>query len=431
MAMLPANDEMTGAGVTQGQFKARLNDVLTFCRDVFGSSGSVGAVRTALGLGALATRNEVTPDDIPTGAVTAAKIADGAVGAAKLADGAVTGARIASLAVGTGAIAAGAVTSAKIAGGVVGTAQLADGAATAVKIADGSIGAVKIGDGQVVAAKLADAAVGTSKIADGAVTAAKLAAGAIAGANAGGGAQVFRSASGSTLSFRSISVVNTTSGSGSEVAGVGLAVSQTADTLVLTLTVALYSPGTGGGGGTCFIAGTLVTLASGRMIPIEDVRIGDAVLGAKGERNRVMALDRPLLGQRSLWDVDGLITTSEHRFWTDEGWRCIDLEAQRAEWNVAHRLIFPEGEQMVVKPAMTRTPLGRLEAGATLLRHGQPWSIARLRCIGPSDPQTQLYNLVVDGSHIFQADGFPVSGFARDDDFDYARWARLVPEPVQ
>jgi hypothetical protein len=39
----------------------------------------------------------------------------------------------------------------------------------------------------------------------------------------------------------------------------------------------------------------------------------------------------------------------------------------------------------------------------------------------------ELYNLVVDGSHIFQADGFPVSGFAHDDDFDYTCWERLVP----
>jgi hypothetical protein len=166
------------------------------------------------------------------------------------------------------------------------------------------------------------------------------------------------------------------------------------------------------------------------MVPIEDLRIGGEVLGAKGERNRIIALDRPLLGYRSLWDVGGLITTSEHRFWTEDGWRCIDLDAQRAEWSVAHRLIFPEGEQMVVKPPMTRTPLGRLKAEASLLRHGRPWRIGRPRCIGPSNAATQFYNLVVDGSHILQADGFPVSGFARDDDFNYVRWERLVPELV-
>ena len=47
MATLPANDDMTGAGVTQGQFKARLNDLLTFCRDVFGSNGTVTAVASS------------------------------------------------------------------------------------------------------------------------------------------------------------------------------------------------------------------------------------------------------------------------------------------------------------------------------------------------------------------------------------------------
>lgn len=50
----------------------------------------------------VATCNDVTADDIHTGAVTPAKLADGVVSTAKLADGAVISAKIAGLAVGSG-----------------------------------------------------------------------------------------------------------------------------------------------------------------------------------------------------------------------------------------------------------------------------------------------------------------------------------------
>ena len=68
-------------------------------------------------------------DDIPDGAITAAKISGGAIGTSMLADSAVTSAKIAD----------GAITAAKISGGAVGTSMLANGAVTSAKIADGTI----------------------------------------------------------------------------------------------------------------------------------------------------------------------------------------------------------------------------------------------------------------------------------------------------
>ena len=76
-----------------------------------------------------ATALALTADDIPDGAITAAKISGGAVGTSMLAAGAVTSAKIAD----------GAITAAKISGGAVGTSMLADGAVTSAKIADGTI----------------------------------------------------------------------------------------------------------------------------------------------------------------------------------------------------------------------------------------------------------------------------------------------------
>ena len=84
MATLPANTDMTGSGVTEGGFKAKLNDVLDFLRDTLGSTGTVASVRSALGLQAMATRANVGTADLVDASVTTAKIGDGQVTAAKL-----------------------------------------------------------------------------------------------------------------------------------------------------------------------------------------------------------------------------------------------------------------------------------------------------------------------------------------------------------
>jgi hypothetical protein len=37
-------------------------------------------------------------------------------------------------------------------------------------------------------------------------------------------------------------------------------------------------------------------------------------------------------------------------------------------------------------------------------------------------PDTQLYNLVLDGSHTYHVDGYAVTGWPKEDDFDYESW---------
>lgn len=169
MADLPANTDMTGSAVTQGGFKARLNDVLDYLRDILGTTGTPAAARTALGLGAMATKSDVAAADIAAGAVTAEKLGTSAVIEAKIAAGAVTSAKVADGAIGTAKIAGAAVTEALLAANAVTTAKINDAAVTGAKIADGAVGS----------AKIAAAAIGTAQIADGAVTLAKLAAGGL------------------------------------------------------------------------------------------------------------------------------------------------------------------------------------------------------------------------------------------------------------
>jgi len=41
-------------------------------------------------------------------------------------------------------------------------------------------------------------------------------------------------------------------------------------------------------------------------------------------------------------------------------------------------------------------------------------------------PETQLYNLVVGGSHTYHVEGYAVTGWPREDDFDYDAWVPIV-----
>ena len=62
----------------------------------------------------------------------------------------------------------------------------------------------------------------------------------------------------------------------------------------------------------CFLAGSVVQMANGDTKSIEDVRVGDLVLGAFGEHNTVLALHRPLLGEALMCKINDEHTTTNH-----------------------------------------------------------------------------------------------------------------------
>ena len=74
-------------------------------------------------------------------------------------------------------------------------------------------------------------------------------------------------------------------------------------------------------------------MADGTTKPIALVeRSAICVLGQTGV-NRVEAIERPLLGARRLYALNGgaSFVTSEHPFQTEEGWKAIDPAATAAE----------------------------------------------------------------------------------------------------
>jgi hypothetical protein len=156
-------------------------------------------------------------------------------------------------------------------------------------------------------------------------------------------------------------------------------------------------------GFSCFVAGTRVAMADGTSRPIEQVAVGDRVLGREGV-NRVVAIERPLLGSRLLYALNGgpFFVTAEHPFLTEDGWKAVDPAATAAEspdlvvdrLDVGDRLLAlagvavlaaAGGDGAMIAPRLETVPLGSL--------------------IGmPAAPSTPLYNLRLDGDHAYFAD---------------------------
>ncbi len=175
----------------------------------------------------------------------------------------------------------------------------------------------------------------------------------------------------------------------------------------------------------CFFHDAVVTMAYGSTKAIEDVRVGDLVLGAFGEHNQVLALHRPLLGNNTMTNINNDHHTSSH-----------------------HPHVSPDKQFYAVKPAVVMSdtygkshevldenmvPYQRFLAGLKPGRVQQMEMGIQLKTVDGSReitfldtyemvPETQLYNLVVGGSHTYHVDGYAVTGWPNEDDFDYDLW---------
>lgn len=168
--------------------------------------------------------------------------------------------------------------------------------------------------------------------------------------------------------------------------------------------IAVIASITGGGGGggrphkSCFIAGTKVPLVDGRVLNIEDVKIGDVLLGINNAHNEVIAFDHPQLGNRTLYRFNkkgDFFVTAEHPFFTEDGWKSIAPSATAAE-----------NSGLLVS---------RLQIGDRLIL--EDGSLSRLNHIEQKteEPTTQLYNFKLSGNHSYIANGYFVHNKGGDD----------------
>lgn len=177
----------------------------------------------------------------------------------------------------------------------------------------------------------------------------------------------------------------------------------------------------------CFLEGSLVAMADGSFKPIESVVIGDNVLGAFGETNRVLALHRPVLGAGCVININNEHKTTAHHphIAPDKKFLCVEPSILKGmTYGKEHTIIVDASgkkEKRVMK-GVNESRIAKLEVGSDLQTISGSRKVNTLEPIKMS-PLTQVYHLVVSGSHTFIVDGYAVTGWADEDDFNYDTWA--------
>jgi hypothetical protein len=177
-------------------------------------------------------------------------------------------------------------------------------------------------------------------------------------------------------------------------------------------------------GCTCYLAGSKIAMADGRFINIEDVKVGDQVLGAFGEINEILALMHVELGNRKMYKINQEHDTTyeEIHISADKKMHSINTDATYNEYGVYWNCLLGDGSnEMLINVGVSKDRLYTLTEGTELQTITGPRVVDSIEAYElPSD--TTLYNFVLDGSHTFFVNDYAVASWPREDNFDYDQW---------
>jgi hypothetical protein len=168
-------------------------------------------------------------------------------------------------------------------------------------------------------------------------------------------------------------------------------------------------------------------MANGTVKKIQEVQVGELVRGIKGEANEVLALDWSILGpNRFVYHLnDEHYTTDEHpHIGFANTFYAIKPASLATDWGLFHPVLLPSGIEWWRNRGVALAKVYEFGVGSMLLTETGYQPVTTLvQC----DPKifvmdTKLYNLVLGGSHTYFVDGYAVTGWPRDDDFDYTDW---------
>lgn len=177
---------------------------------------------------------------------------------------------------------------------------------------------------------------------------------------------------------------------------------------------------------SCFLQGTQVKTPDGTTKPIEEVVVGDAVLGPFNELNFVSGLHRTELGSNSMYKFNNEhMTTNIHPYITpNREFHSGNPTTLESMYCKRYEVICGSNscdywELCGIQPSRIQ----QLNLGDTIQS-----DVSTAKTISTIEevslpPTTLLYNLVVGGSHAFCADGYAVTGWPREDDFNYNEWS--------
>lgn len=175
----------------------------------------------------------------------------------------------------------------------------------------------------------------------------------------------------------------------------------------------------------CFLAGSLVHMADGSTKAIEYVLVNDLVIGAFGEINTVLALHRPILGSAKMCKINDEHSTTNHHphVSVDRKFYCGDPDlVSGTTYGRAHTVIDEHGDEIErMLDGLAKERINQLVTGIELKTIEGSRAVQTLEVYSmPED--TQLYNLVIGGSHTYHVDGYAVTGWPSELDFDYDGW---------
>ena len=146
--------------------------------------------------------------------------------------------------------------------------------------------------------------------------------------------------------------------------------------------------------GCCFVRGTKITMADGTIKNIEDVQVGEKLIGKDKSINTVLAFVRPQLGDRTLISLNGstpFMTNDHPVFMKDGTWKSYDPEATKKKY---------------IK--LSTWDIGKLEVGDIIQTNdGIGFEITSMS-EHSGDKNLQVYNFSLDGNHTYVADGLVV-----------------------
>ncbi|MDG1573274.1 Hint domain-containing homing endonuclease [Robiginitalea sp. M366] len=161
---------------------------------------------------------------------------------------------------------------------------------------------------------------------------------------------------------------------------------------------------------SCFTGDTQVLMADGSSRRISEVRVGDLVLGAQHKVNRVIDIERPVLGNRQLFAFNGEkhFITKEHPIMTANGWASISPRATQEENSRMSVLKLETGMSVIryarasqmalhgIAESLMDTPMQMNEETLTRIEaRTDRWDLP-------------LFNLILDGSHTYFANRYLV-----------------------
>ena len=153
-----------------------------------------------------------------------------------------------------------------------------------------------------------------------------------------------------------------------------------------------------GGGGGCFIAGTVVKKSNGDEIPIEMQSDGTKVLALGGETTTITDefVEHTLnVGQKLVgFNEDTPFAALHHPFWTTEGWKCLDPDTAKEENPDVNFKMLQVGD-IIFRIAQTSPLLYK------------PVKIHNFNFV-TLQRQTKIYGLHLDGPRSYHANGYAV-----------------------